>query len=276
MHSLLDGFLMTLDLNQRSPKTLATYRTYLTPWSEVRDSRDLRSSLAAHLRRYENPTSRYTAWTHIRAFEKWCIAEGFCDDWLRGIKIRKPPPPQREILTPAEFEHVMRCMPKTLHGRRDRALFSLIYYTGARRTAIVRARLLDLNLKDRLIRVRTKGDKEELLTIARPGALSVALWLPLLESQWLFPSITRGNRQRDRPVHPDQVTHLFPRYAAAAGITKRAWVHGLRHSHAQHLRDEGESLDIIAAALGITLEAAQIYARTSKAHVRAAQDRVFV
>ena len=52
------------------------------------------------------------------------------------------------------------------------------------------------------------------------------------------------------PIDTSYYRHLFKRLAAKAGLDKRVHPHGLRHSGAVHLLDEGKDVVVISRQLG--------------------------
>ena len=52
------------------------------------------------------------------------------------------------------------------------------------------------------------------------------------------------------PLQPSYVRALLPRLARRAGIDRRVHAHGLRHTHAFELANEGHPLHVIQARLG--------------------------
>ncbi|MEN6535026.1 MAG: tyrosine-type recombinase/integrase [Bryobacteraceae bacterium] len=195
-------------------------------------------------------------------------------DWLAEYHPRFAAAPQSSIISVNEFYVIMGVIPNSRRGCRDKALYTTIFYTGARRDAIRRLRWADVDLKDRTARIKTKGRKEQLVTIPVPAARSLNLWrLKCPSDTWVFPAI---GAKTDRPISGSSVTRQLPRYAKAAGIHKRVYVHLLRHSCATHLVDSGASLDVVQAVLGhASIRTTQIYARMSQKRIAAALDQAF-
>ena len=75
-----------------------------------------------------------------------------------------------KFLTPPEIESILHRVPsKFTQGRlnrRNQAMFELLYASALRASEIVNARMVDLNLADRVLMVRGKGDKERIVRSA--------------------------------------------------------------------------------------------------------------
>ena len=95
-----------------------------------------------------------------------------------------------------------------------------------------------------------KGDKARLM------GLDEGAWAVL--QRWLD---KRGELKIDgrrrvfctlqgKPLQPQYVRELLPRLARKASLDKRVHPHGLRHTHASELRQEGLDLGIISKQLG--------------------------
>ena len=68
--------------------------------------------------------------------------------------------------------------------------------------------------------------------------------LGITSRRWLFCTLAGG------PLDPSYVRQLLPRLAPRAGVDKRVHAHGLRHTHAAELADEGYPVNFIQDQLG--------------------------
>lgn len=279
MYSLITAFLADVELRLGSPHTIAFYHSYLMHWVDFCEDDGSKQKLAEFLTsRYANPRTRATAWRAIRPYERWKHAQGLIPtDWTREVRIQNPPRPQYSLITPDELKRILAVIPDTLHGLRDRTYFMVVYYTLQRRSAIQRLRVEDVDLASRIIRIRTKRRVERDLPLALPAWSALAEWLPRLTGPWVFPSIHRNDiTQYDRPVCAQHLTHMLPRYAKKAGITKRVWVHGLRHASATALGEVASGIDVVQHALGVTsASTAMIYMQTSQNKLQRELARAF-
>ncbi len=132
-------------------------------------------------------------------------------------------------------------------GRRDRAIFEVLYGCGLRVGEAVGLNRGDLDLQEGWVRVLGKGSKERTVPFGPPAR--VALEAYLQESSGgnqdpLFVNV-RGTRLTSRSVARILAKHLV-RIAASKSLSP----HGLRHSFATHLLAAGADLRTIQELLG--------------------------
>ncbi|WP_455381749.1 site-specific tyrosine recombinase XerD [Salinispira pacifica] len=154
----------------------------------------------------------------------------------------------------------------TPFGLRDRALFELIYSCGLRISEAVELSVRSLFLKEGIIRVRGKGNKERLVPIGGEAIRWLELYLEAGR-----PQLVRPQRRTDRLF----LNHLggglsrkgmwkrFREIAGRSGIAAK--VHTLRHSFATHLLEGGADLRAVQELLGHSdISTTQIYTHIDK------------
>jgi len=165
------------------------------------------------------------------------------------------------------------------HGKlrlRDAALLELVYATGLR---VSEACGLDTTDIDRgrygvpLVLVRHgKGGKSREVPLG--GAATRALDAYLAVRRELAPRSTAlfVNAAGAR-LTPRSVQRMVRRWSIAGGVAASATPHGLRHSFATHLLDEGVDLRSIQELLGhASLASTQIYTKVSLEHLMKVYD----
>lgn len=189
---------------------------------------------------------------------------------------------------------------------RSRLILQLIYGCGLRLSEAVRLRVKDIDFQRGVVVVRQgKGDKDRITLLPEslvepleehlrwsfglynkdrelglpgvhlPGALvrkypdAATAW----EWFWAFPSTHLSvdpvaQQVRRHHVLPATVQSAFRKGLQAAGITKRATVHSLRHSFATHLLEAGYDLRTIQELLGHkNIQTTMIYTHVAKRNV---------
>lgn len=168
-----------------------------------------------------------------------------------------------EVLTPDEAARlVSACSRRTPSGKRNRALLMVMWRSGLRVAEACALYPKDVDLESRIIRVlRGKGQKSRTVGIDPGGAAVVELWLAerrrlgIPASRPLFCTISADEERHGelyRALSTAYVRNLMKRLGARAGIEKRVHPHGLRHTFAYELAEEGVPVHVIQRALGHT------------------------
>lgn len=236
---------------------------------------DLRSYLF-HAGRDRSPATVARHVAAIRTFYGWLVEveqlTGSPADELRPPSVGRRLPQTVSVARAAELvEH-------DDHPVRDRALLELLYGSGIRVGELVALDWRDLDLDQRLVRVRHgKGGKERRVPFGPPCVDALRAWREMTPdpSEAVFLD-SRGRRMSDRSAR---------RVVARAG--KRVGLpdlhpHALRHSFATHLLEAGADLRGIQELLGHeSLSTTQRYTQVSvqalldtyrTAHPRARRD----
>lgn len=159
---------------------------------------------------------------------------------------------------------------KTRHGRRNLALLSLLYESGARVHELVDLTPSSLRLDNpALVRLHGKGDKTRVVPLMGQQVEILSTYLE--ENRLNMPS------QSGRPLFFNSsggkltcsgVTHILKTYAAISRIVhpelipKQISPHVIRHSKAMHLLQAGVNLVYVRDYLGhVSIKTTEIYAR---------------
>ena len=163
-------------------------------------------------------------------------------------------------------------------GLRDRAWLEVLYSTGMRVSELVGLSLADVDLPERIVRIRGKGKKERLGTLGSRAVEALERWLEARETvraatatrsaeHAVFLNL-RGGRLTSRSVRA-----LLHRWVVRCGIRRRVSPHALRHTFATHLLDAGADLRGIQELLGHEqLSTTQRYTHVSTSHLQKVYD----
>jgi integrase/recombinase XerD len=169
-----------------------------------------------------------------------------------------------KALSESEVEALLRA-PDTdaPEGLRDRAMVELMYAAGLRVSELVALPAAAVNLRQGVLRVRGKGNKERLV----PMGEEAQHWLERYIAQ-ARPQLA-GKAAREtlflshaaEPLSRQQFWGTVKKLAAVAGIDPaKVSPHGLRHSFATHLLNHGADLRALQMLLGhSSLSTTQIY-----------------
>ena len=267
LNQAVDRFLEFLTHQKRySPNTLRAYRIDLDHWLlDLRERgigtlaeltarievNQLRSYLSSLYDSHEK-TSLCRRLSAIRSFLKYLRSQKLI---TRDIGILVPTPKTKKSLPEffkiEEMEELINAPDvSTVLGRRDRAIFEVIYGCGLRVSEAVGLNICDVSLEKGWLTVMGKGSKERSVPFGPPARQAIEAWLSdrpgvtQSSSAPLFVNF-RGGRLTSRSVARLLAKHLV-RIAAARSISP----HGLRHSFATHLLAAGADLRTIQELLG--------------------------
>jgi integrase/recombinase XerD len=178
-----------------------------------------------------------------------------------------------DTLNEAEIERLLQVdLHRRPYPRRDRAMLELLYSSGLRISELTGARLEQINLEDRFIRVTGKGNKTRLVPIGRKACEAIndyleserrALVRPRTGSE-LFLS------RRGQKLTTQRVWQIVKEIAELGGFDIRIYPHLLRHSFATHLLSNGADLRIIQELLGhADISTTQIYTHVDQNRLKA-------
>ena len=150
---------------------------------------------------------------------------------------------------------------------RDRAIFEVFYSTGCRISEVVNIALEKMDLKNNEMEVFGKGRKSRIVYLNRNALDSLDQYLNIRnwflfdkknstyrESKYLFLN-KNGSRLSARYIRI-----LLDRYLKKAEINKKISPHGIRHSFATHMLQEGAGIREVQELLGHeNINTTQIY-----------------
>ncbi len=201
---------------------------------------------------------------------------------LEGLKAQ---PEKIKVLSTAEIKQLYNATHQndTLYyaqetGIRDRAMLSVLYGCGLRRSEAKNLDIEDINLDNKTLHVKKgKGNKdrfvplhssnakhlEDYLYNARPVLLDVKRKKDKTETAFFISA--QSKRLSDMTMHK-RLGDLLQKTDDPVLIEKKPTLHTLRHSIATHLLDNGMKLEAISKFLGhSSLESTQIYTHLTDA-----------
>jgi integrase/recombinase XerC len=247
-----------------SPHTQRAYQQDLTHWTQdlvtnrgIATVEELQLKLhPRHLREYMTGlyetlerTSLCRRLSVIRSFLRYLRQQNWMD---RNTEILVPSPKSSQSLPEfLKVEEIFELLEapdsSSLLGRRDRALFEVLYGCGLRVGEAVGLDRKDVDLNAGWVRVMGKGSKERMTPFGGPAREALEIYLQDREISAQGPLFVnfRGTRLTSRSVARILTKHLL-RIAASKTLSP----HGLRHSFATHLLVAGADLRTIQELLG--------------------------
>lgn len=209
----------------------------------------------------------------LRRFYRYLLRQGArADDPTAGIRSARQPLRHPSILSERQVEALLAApAPDTALGLRDRAMLETLYATGLRVSELIGLSLYSVALREGLVRVTGKGDKERLVPLGEPACAAIEAWLRSGRPELL------GNASSDAlfvTVRGEAMTRqmfwkIVRRYTVCAGIDAHVSPHVLRHAFATHLLNHGADLRVVQMLLGhADISTTQIYTHVARERLR--------
>lgn len=283
---VIDQFIDTVWMEHGlSKNTLSAYRTDLrkiAEWlgqqkrGELLDVQraDLLDYLAARSEMQHSPRSTARSLSTLRRFYSYCLRHALiAEDPTRLLSAPKLGRPLPDSLTEEEVERLLLSPDTdTTIGLRDRTMLELLYATGLRVSELVTLRDIQLNLRQGVLRVTGKGEKERLVPLGEEAIR----WLERYQQQ-ARPEMAQDSMaeelfltNRKQGMTRQAFWYLIKRYAKKEDIRSHLSPHTLRHAFATHLLNHGADLRAVQMLLGHSnISTTQIYTHVAKARLKA-------
>ncbi|WP_455864268.1 site-specific tyrosine recombinase XerD [Pantoea agglomerans] len=282
---LIEQFLDALWIERNlAENTVASYRLdllSLAGWLQHNESNllrvdavDLQGFLEERVEGGYKATSSARLLSAMRRLFQYLYREKLREDDPSAL-LASPKLPQRlpKDLSEAQIDRLLQApsveQPIEL---RDKAMLELLYATGLRVTELVSLTLNNVSLRQGVVRVIGKGDKERLVPLGEEAVHWIEQYLEygrpwLLNGQTLdvlFPS------NRAQQMTRQTFWHRIKHYATLAGIdSAKLSPHVLRHAFATHLLNHGADLRVVQMLLGHSdLSTTQIYTHVATERLR--------
>lgn len=186
------------------------------------------------------------------------------------LRIDSPRLPRRlpDTLTEQDVEALLtEPDPEVPLELRDKAMLEILYGCGLRVSELTGLRVDQVNLRQGVVRISGKGDKERLVPLGEEAIDWLLAYMKqaraeLLKgkpSDALFPGNRAGSMTRQA------FWYRIKCYAGRAGIYKHISPHTLRHAFATHLLNHGADLRVVQMLLGHSdLSTTQIYTHVAR------------
>jgi integrase/recombinase XerD len=261
---LIDAFIDSVWLEDGlSALTLAAYRRDLNAlalWLHTQNT-SLSSAVEADLQAYfahrhtdTKATSANRRMTVFRRFYRWALRDNrlLVDPTLKLLSAKQP---QRlpKSLSEAQVEALLNAPDTdTALGLRDRAMLELIYASGLRVSELVNLPLLSLNMREGVLRITGKGDKERLVPFGEEAGDWLQRYLDMARNELLAKKNSPAVFVTQRGIAMSRVMFwmLIKKYALLADIHAPLSPHTLRHAFATHLLNHGADLRAVQMLLG--------------------------
>ena len=267
-----------------SPQTIDAYKRDINQYlGYLNDSgiRNLSKIKSTHIRNYIRvlnnggmaPASISRIISSIRSYHKYLSSEDILDK-NPVLVINNPKLPKKlpDVLSEKEISLIIDSIDESSQFyQRDKAIIEMLYSCGIRVSEICNLEMSNLFIKDELIRVMGKGNKERLLPLGSRSRIYLDNYLLssrlgfIKKTKSSFVFVSRNGNQLTRAM----VNIILNKWVNISGLKKSVSPHQLRHSFATHLLEGGADLRFVQALLGHSdISTTQIYTHLDKHHLK--------
>lgn len=282
---LLEQFLDAIWMERGlSENTLNSYRNDLTKllsWFENKKL-SLLSARAEDLQDYQydltvqeyKPSSKARMLSAIRRIYQYLYREKIrTDDPSAHLQAPKQAKRLPKAISEAQVDNLLGAPdPLDPIELRDKAMLELLYATGLRVTELVSLTMENISLRQGVVRVVGKGNKERLVPMGENAIDWVETFLEQGRPQILGDKVTDAlfPSKRARMMTRQTFWHRIKHYAVIAGIdSEKLSPHVLRHAFATHLLNHGADLRVVQMLLGHSdLSTTQIYTHVASERLK--------
>ena len=276
---LIDGFIDNVWLEKGlSQNTLNAYRQDLSNFSnwlnpvylEKANKINLLDYLAYRLKQGYSSRSTARSLSSLRAFYAYLLSKSLIiENPTSKIQSPKLGHSLPKVLSEEDVEKLINA-PNTKDpiGLRDRAMLELLYACGLRISELINLDVLNLNLRQGVVKVLGKGGKERLVPIGDQALDWISNYLTygreqLINDNKKSPYLFLSNRGTG--MTRQAFWYRIKLYANKSGVDRSLSPHTLRHAFATHLLNHGADLRTVQLLLGHTsLSTTQIYTEVAR------------
>lgn len=273
--SYKDQFLIHMEIERRlALNTLKSYtgdlELFISFWEDVAKTYPAPLSLRTALERYLvslyykriNNSSIARKFSCFRSFERYMLTHGVnLNLELKRPRVAKKLP---RFLTIDEINHLLDGVKDEELGSpspiRDKTVLEILYATGIRCSELISIRLEHIDMREKTMRIRGKGNKERIVLfgnkakeriidyLSKERSVAVSQQEPLLINY-------RGEQLTSRSIQ--RILLSFRKFLTSKRIITP---HLIRHSYATHLLSAGADMRVVQELLGhSSLSSTQIY-----------------
>jgi len=167
---------------------------------------------------------------------------------------------------------------------RDQAILEILYYCGVRASELINVKLIDINVRNRSLRVFGKGRKERIVPFTSDCANTISQYLkesrPVLKLKYdEHPDFDKNGKKKEynnlilnnngKALTLRGLEYILDKIEEKTGEYVDLHPHLLRHSFATQLLSNGADLRVIQELLGhSSINTTQIYTHVSEEKVK--------
>lgn len=282
----LESFIQYLKVERGVSKiTVINYREdfkmFLKVFPDVKDTSEIKASMIPEFIRRQDEEAKSSStilrrYSFLKNYFQFLIDEKLIEDEIPQFDKPKAAKRLPFVLSTEEINDLLEA-PDTSkdNGFRDRAMLEVMYATGLRISELLSLKFENINLKNGLITVYGKGNKQRSVPISSFAMEYLRKYIEgprkrnkgAKKSQYIF--LNRDGK----PISRNYFFMQIKRYALEKGVDPSVSPHTLRHCFATHLLENGASLRAVQEMLGHTkIATTQIYTEVSTKRIMSAYD----
>jgi len=283
----VEAFILACRADGLSPRTVETYDVRLRRLVERLGDHQIADVSIADLRAfaaslYEEDLSIHTVHGHIRAlrrFFNWLVEEEIiADNPAQRIRLPHLPAASPKAISAEDARKLLQAaneMGKDWERKRNRAIILFLADTGCRLGGLVRLRTDDLDLEQRVAKVREKGGQWRFVFLKSQTVEALVTWLEARDLVATEAKDAVWVSRRGTPLTRWGVQNMLRRLKKCAGVAGPANAHSFRHGFAVSYLLNGGDLATLSDLLGHhDIETTkQYYARFRKEELQKKHDR---
>ncbi|MBN1799265.1 MAG: tyrosine recombinase XerC [Spirochaetales bacterium] len=201
----------------------------------------------------------------IRSYYRFMQRYEFCKaNPFKGIKCLRVDKWLPVFLFEEEIDEFLNIPVKDFSDLRDKLIFEFLYSTGCRVSEVVGLDILDINMKERCVRVRGKGSKERIVYIGEM-AYKILIEYTKRRSHYIRKNSTADVRalfinKRGVRLSARGIRYVVYKHLQQSTCQKKVSPHTFRHTFATHLLNHGADIRVVQELLGhASLSTTQVY-----------------
>lgn len=272
----LDSAWMEKGLSKNSLSSYGTDLKLFSTWLTAQElsfmsvsEADLLAYLAYRIEQGAHARSSARLLSCLRGFYRWAVREKYINlDPTLNISSPKLGKALPKTLSETDVDNLLNAPDcEDPIGLRDKAMLELLYACGIRVSELVTLQLPQVNLRQGVVRLFGKGNKERLVPMGEEAQDWLERYLkearPQLLGQLQDPVLFPSNR--GHAMTRQTFWHRIKHYCLVAGVRQNVSPHTLRHAFATHLLNHGADLRVVQLLLGHSdLSTTQIYTHVAK------------
>ncbi len=212
----------------------------------------------------------------LKAFYRFLLTTGQIE--INPLAAHKALKTKKSIQVPFSRDEVAAVIkaiePEDFKTARDLSIIMMFYATGIRRAELIGIKLGDLDLKNQMVKVLGKRNKERYIPLLPEICRNLRAYLVYREELVTQDILFLFTTEKGIKMYENLVYRIINNYFSEASGKLKKSPHILRHSFATHLLNEGANLNAVKELLGhSSLAATQVYTHNSIAELSKVYNR---